>query len=287
MNDFGPQYARDDEFKAAARQHQSLYRQNVLRVGYSEYGNRLCDSAAGEYLNYYSELGVRAAVHKIGYVKKRDADMLRSEHIPFNLLFPLGSRPALLRSVLQQSLGIVLNAPYDLKIEWAPTPAANYLGDLTSFDTYIAGTGADGERVGIGIEVKYTEQSYRIGKSEAARVRCKDSSYWRTTHASGCFLNGGSDLLGSDKLRQIWRNHLLGLSMVLNKDLDQFYSVTLHPQGNAYIGDAVASYSELLEPHARTQVRAWTFESYIAALRGDPEIGAWKQYLQDRYLVAT
>jgi hypothetical protein len=52
MNDFGPQYAGDDQFKAAARHHQSRYRQNVLGAEYSEYGNRLCDSAAREYLNY-------------------------------------------------------------------------------------------------------------------------------------------------------------------------------------------------------------------------------------------
>jgi hypothetical protein len=83
MNDFGPQYAGDDQFKAAARHHQSRYRQNVLGAEYSEYGNRLCDSAAREYLNYYGGLGVQAAVRQIGYVKKRDADMLRSEHIPF------------------------------------------------------------------------------------------------------------------------------------------------------------------------------------------------------------
>jgi hypothetical protein len=181
----------------------------------------------------------------------------------------------------------VLNEPHELKIEWAPAPAAKYLGDLTSFDTYIAGTGSHGERIGIGIEVKYTEQSYRIGKTEAERVRRKDSSYWRTTRESECFLDGGSDVLGSDKLRQIWRNHLLGLGMRLKKDVDQFYSVTLHPAGNDYIAHALSAYTKLLEPHARPYVGGVTFENYIAALRGDPEIESWKQYLQCRYLVAS
>lgn len=282
MDENGPQYSLDDSFKAAARLHQSRYRAQVLGVDCSEYGNRLCDEAARARLNYYHGLGVREAVKT--YSKKRDADMLRSEHIPFNMLAPLASRHALLQLVLQQGLGIKLEPPFQLRIEWAPSPARDYLGDLTSFDTYIEGAGAQGERVGIGVEVKYTERAYRIGVSEAGRVRNQDSSYWSTTRNSGLYLPELRDQLGSDDLRQIWRNHLLGLAMVDRGDIQKFYSVTLHPVGNEHIANAVAAYRTRLHLHAREGVRAWTFEQYISVLQGDDSIEAWKQYLTRRYL---
>lgn len=282
MNENGPQYSLDDSFKAAARLHQSKYRAQVLGVDCSEYGNRLCDKAARALLNYYEGLGVRDAVKT--YSKKRDADMLRSEHIPFNMLAPLAHRPTLLQSVLQQGLGIWLEPPFDLRIEWAPSPAKAYLGDLTSFDTYIEGTGAQGARVGVGIEVKYTERAYRIGVSEAERVRNQDSSYWTMTRNSDVFLPDLREQLGNDDLRQIWRNHLLGLAMVDRGAIQSFYSVTLHPAGNQHMADAVTAYRERLCLHARERVRGWTFEEYVSGLHGDDSIEAWKQYLARRYL---
>ena len=47
----GKQYEKDDSFKKKARLHQAIYRANVLKGGFNEYGNRLIDGDA--YLNYY------------------------------------------------------------------------------------------------------------------------------------------------------------------------------------------------------------------------------------------
>lgn len=286
--DIGPQYLPDDDFKAAARLHQSRYRSEVLRVQYAEYGNRLNDVDARALLNYYEALGVREALrHRYpGYSKKRDADLLRSEHVPFNLLAPLATRPDLLKTVLAECFDVELQAPFDVKFEWAPEPAANYLGDMTSFDAYIAGRGLGGERVGIGIEVKYTEQGYRIGASEAKRVRSQQSTYWVMTRESGLFLERGCEQLGEDSLRQIWRNHLLGLAMVRRRDIDKFVSVTLYPVGNKHFSSALTKYQERLVETARRTVRGCTYEQYVDAIRGDADIEAWKQFLVRRYLVA-
>ena len=64
---------------------------------------------------------------------------LRSEHIPFNMLAPLASRPALMQMVLNEAFGLQLREPFQMKIEWAPSPAEKYLGDMTSFDAFIQG----------------------------------------------------------------------------------------------------------------------------------------------------
>lgn len=95
--EIGSQYGRDDSFKAAARLHQSTYRARVLDVDCEDYGNRLTDADGRALLNYYDGLGIREALRQRypQYSKERDADLLRSEHIPFNMLAPLADRPDL------------------------------------------------------------------------------------------------------------------------------------------------------------------------------------------------
>lgn len=285
--DFGPQYGLDDPFKAAARLHQSWWRADVLQVGWCAYGNRLNEADGRRLLNYYPGLGVREALAQryAGFSAKRDCDLLRSEHIPFNLLAPLSSRPALMLHVLSSAFGVELCAPLGPNFEWAPAPAAHYLGDLTSFDAYIEGNGPDGKLTGVGIEVKYTERGYRIGKSEAMRVADSDSTYWVVTRESGAFAGDAANELATDELRQIWRNHLLGLAMVRRRDIETFVSVTLYPSGNQHFTHALSRYRRHLAPWAQDSVRGCTFEHLISCLGGDAEVEAWKRYLEQRYLV--
>ena len=77
MRNIGPQYEPDDQFKAAARLHQSAYRANVLKVGFDQYGNRLTESAGRALLNYYDGLGLATKVpdlfqeSRCGYAQER------------------------------------------------------------------------------------------------------------------------------------------------------------------------------------------------------------------------
>lgn len=114
-------------------------------------------------------------------------------------------------------------------MEYAPEPKESYLNDGTAFDTYFEVIKAGGKKCGIGIEVKYSEQAYPVGKTEKVNVGDHDSPYWQTVRSSGSFLDADDSVFGSDSLRQIWRNHLLGLSMIQRGDVDEFYSVTLFP----------------------------------------------------------
>ncbi len=287
MSDIGPQYEHDDQFKAAARLHQSAYRATVLKVDFDEYGNRLTESAGRALLNYYDGLGVWEALRRRypTYSKKRDADMLRSEHIPFNLFAPLNGRPELTKRLFDQILGVGLLSPLQIELEWAPRPAEKYLGDRTSFDTYVKGTDESGRVVGVGIEVKYTEQGYRLGRAEALRVDDPQSTYWVTTRRSGVFTNSGCHLLATDDLRQIWRNHLLGLKMRAAGDLYRFISLTLYPAGNKHVAVALSRYQDLLTDEGKSGLLGCTFERYIDCLDGGAEIKEWKDFLRDRYLV--
>ena len=287
IKDIGPQYKKDDFFKAAARLHQSKYRAWVLKADYSEYGNRLTDVDGRALMNYYDGLGVREVLRQRypHYSKMRDADLLRSEHIPFNMLAPLVDRPELARMIISQAFGIELQRPYKVKLEWTPKPKEDYLNDMTSFDTYLQGTDINGELVGIGVEVKFTECGYAIGKTEAENVKDLDSAYWVITRESGIFSKDKINELIEDDLRQIWRNHLLGLAMIKHNDISKFVSLILYPSGNEHLKRALKRYQAHLKDTARNSVRGCTFEHYIDCLQGDSEIKKWKQYLIERYLI--
>lgn len=285
----GPQYENDDDFRKAARLHQSRYRAEILKVGFDEYGNRLTESDGRNFLNYYDRLGVRQVLQGRfpRYSRTRDADMLRSEHIPFNLFAPLTADPDLAQQVLGRITGIGLRPPVRIEFEWAPEPAEKYLGDRTAFDTYIAAQDEAGHAVGIGIEVKYTERGYELGKTEALRVNDPTSTYWTLTRNSGVFTDDRCPDLATDDLRQIWRNHLLGRAMQLAGDIDHFASITLYPPGNRHMGEAISRYRRLLTEEGRSSLLACTFEDYIAALSGNAEIQAWQAFLRQRYLVGA
>lgn len=287
QKDIGPQYAFDDSFKAAARLHQSRYRAKVLDVDYLDYGNRLTDVDGRALLNYYDGLGVREALRRRypKYSKERDSDLLRSEHIPFNLLAPLHGRRGLAQMVISDAFGMHLEGPFEVRFEWAPEPRDSYLGDETRFDTYVQGLDADGNKVGIGIEVKYTERGYGLGESEAKRVRDPGSTYWVATRKSGLFEANDSDDLASDDLRQIWRNHLLGSVMVGRGDIAKFVSMTLYPSGNVHFTRALAEYQGHLLASKRSSVLGCTYERFIECIHGDHEVEQWKRFLKQRYVI--
>ena len=284
--DIGEQYIKDDPFRAAARLHQSKYRANVLGVDWHIKGNRLKENDARKLLIYYDGLNVRESLRKRypNFSLHRDGDLLRSEHIPFNMFAPLLTNRVLAQQIIVSAFAIESHPPYQIRFEYAPERRI-HLNDATAFDTYISFRVNNSRNVAIGVEVKYTEGSYAIGRTEKQRVDDRNSSYWRVTWESGAFADPDNKALGSDDLRQIWRNHLLGLSMCLNGELDNFYSITLYPAGNHHFKDSIYKYQTLLKEEMRRKVYGCTYEQFIAAINGGDSILAWKQYLSERYLV--
>jgi len=283
----GNQYSLDDQFKAAARLHQSKYRAEVLKVNFNEYGNRLCEEDAKSLLNYYDKLNSRNMLRfrYPNYAKKRDADMLRSEHIPFNLLAPLITDRKSAIAIIKRAFGIECTEICCIKMEYAPESKENYLNDGTAFDTYIEVITAGGKKCSIGIEVKYTEQAYPVGKTEKLNVENHDSAYWQTARNSGAFIDPDDPVFGSDPLRQIWRNHLLGLAMIQQGDIDQFYSITLFPHGNNHFHKELPRYRSMLTDQERACVFGCTFEKLISSIDGSSDFLAWKEWLKRRYVV--
>lgn len=247
---------------------------------------------------------------------------LRSEHIPWNIFFPMSLSEDNMnhaKDIFNTIIGHVspelpiIKEIKAIKIEYAPRDehateepfTECYLNDRTSFDTYIEYIAEDGKTGGIGIEVKYTEEGYSPGdkEKEAAITDYKTHRYFEVMKESGYYIpdafmpnekhpNLWSPLV-CNELRQIWRNHLLGASMVQHGDISHFLSLHLYPQGNIHFhGDdthvgAVKNYKYWLAPEGEKTWTAITFEELFQIMQEnytDKKNRDWIEYLKERYL---
>lgn len=298
----GPQYPPDDEFKKRARIHQSKYRSEILGVDFDEYGNRLTEKDAKNGLNFHTGFSIFNQVKKRypNYNKGLYADMLRSEHIPFNFFIPLKENLALCKDIFNELLGgniqtidkkCIIDNGENIKIEFAPEPKESFLNDRTSFDTYIEYVHKDGNRGIIGIEVKYTEKEYVLknGSNEYANVSNKESLYFQVMKKANIYKPNTSDILITDEFRQIWRNHLLGESLLIaDSRFKYFSSVIFFPQGNKHFYNISRTYMENILLANDNHFVAVTYEQYFALCAkyaNNTDYKNWSNYLTQRYIL--
>jgi hypothetical protein len=199
----GPQHELDDVFKKKARLHQSLYREKALGVPFKDYGSRLTDEDAKKGLNYYQGLGVMKELRKRypRYNSCRDANLFRSEHIPFNLIAPLKKDIDFAKRVFNVFLDGLVHHVENIGMEWAPKPARDYLDDSTSFDAFVLFTQIDESKTGLGIEIKYTEGPTAPGDKEIRAINDSNSPYWVVTRKSNIYSKGVESKLKADGYR--------------------------------------------------------------------------------------
>jgi hypothetical protein len=189
-------------------------------------------------------------------------------------------------------LGGIIDHIIEIEIEYPEANHPEYLNDRTSFDTFVLYQHIDGSMGIIGIEVKYTEHSYQIGVKEKKEMDNPESLYYQRSRESGVFLvDDVTNLkpLTQDNYRQIWRNHLLGESILIEDRLkySHFHSLTFYPEGNTHFSKVIKEYRELLKPEHRERVQGITYERFFEICRKQrptEELGKWLEYLERRYL---
>ena len=294
------------EFKRKAREHQVKFREEILCVEYNKYPNVLNFSDARKGLVFYEGFREEILVELKKPVPKTSSapsgqmltNLLRSEHIPYNIFFPMihdlnGCKKLFNLIIGEERISIVL----EIIIEHHPEPIENYLSDHTAFDVYISYTNTDNKECGIGIEVKYTEKEYALkeGTSEYAHVKDEHGNtrlfgpYFNATNNSRYFKEEVThDILVTNKFRQIWRNHILGASMVQRGDIEQFTSITIYPEANIHFhNDAMPEYYELLSETGKDTFIPLTYEELFNLMDKflNVENGKeWNMYLKQRYL---
>ncbi len=255
--DIGPQYPKDRQldrtgFLEAARKHQSRFRAERLNLPFQNYGNFLTPEDAKAGRNFYPGFGVLYAARKRypTVSEKVYGNMLRSEHIPLNLFHPLNTDDAFRLKVFSTLLNRPMISIGEVQVEYAPSPSSDYLNDRSSFDAYVEYEDADGRAGLIGIEVKYTEREYPLeaGSKQEREVNDRTTPYFKVMSNSRIYREGCEAEMITDEYRQIWRNQLLGES-ILFKHSDRFAHATLltvFPEGNKHIIRACSGYKEFL-----------------------------------------
>ena len=315
-------YGGDNDYKRACRQHQAWFRENILKLQMGrnhstrqgtnetaeEFEHRrttetdiaiLTPADAARLMNfvpeYHEEIRKEFLEHRGGIPRDFGlmANMLRSEHVPYNIFVPM------MTDLLTASRCFSEILPHrDIKTirKWLIEYAPNTINDKTAFDVYVEYATSKGEKGVIGIEVKYTEEGYSVGNKEFSMMRDSQSAYSVTTRDSGCFLNNDPMQFNNPDFIQLWRNHILGLAMLQQGKADYFDSLTLYPSGNSHFHSSgshtgtVAAYEDLLTEKGKNTFHAITYEGFFKALRkhykSDRNL-SWLDYLETRYINIT
>lgn len=284
-------------FKERARRHQIKFREDVLGVGYDDHETILTDSDAKKGLIFFDGFKIlEAAEARYPYFKLNQAcyaNMLRSEHIPFNFFIPLSKNLEYARAVMNKFMGGVINNITDFRIEYAPDPE-KALRDKTSFDVFIEYRHASGGYGIIGIEVKYSEKEYPLkrGSKEEIDINNPESRYNMLTNKIALYRKEFIKKLKEDKFRQVWRNQLLGESMTRQNHPESRYkyftSIILYPEGNDHFRNLIPVYRSFLNRGYESSFIGVTYEDFIKTAREltvDTEYLRWLQYLKDRYII--
>jgi hypothetical protein len=284
-------------FKERARRHQIKFREDVLKVGYDGFETILTDADAQKGIIFFDGFKINEyAQNRYPHFKLKEAcfaNMLRSEHIPFNFFVPLSKNLEYARAVLNRFMSGVVNIITGIRIDYAPDPL-KAMKDKTSFDVFIEYRHASGGTGILGIEVKYTEREYPLVKKSKEDIEINDpgSVYYILTKKIGLYRKDDIPKLKTDEFRQAWRNQLLGESMTRKNNPDSKYeyftSIILYPEGNDHIGDIIPKYKSFLTPDHENSFKGITYEQFISAgreLAGDPGYLEWLQYLEERYIV--
>ena len=293
----GEQYSKDDKtdptgFLRRARLHQSAFRAEYLNLPFDTYGNYLTKEDGEKGNNFYDGFGIFDAVKNYcKYNKQLYSNLLRSEHIPFNFFIPLDKNRDYCKAVLSKILNTSILSINEIKIEYAPKPKKNYLNDRTSFDVYIEYSNPDGTKGIVGIEVKYTEKEYKLQSSSKQKqnISEKSSPYYTVTNNCQVYKPDAISVLVTDKFRQLWRNQILGESILLSdRDIFQYFtSLILYPSGNSHFKKTSKEYIELLTSNNNKFI-ALTYEDFFELLTKycpDTKYSYWINYLRTRYIV--
>lgn len=313
-------YGGDSEYRKACRLHQAWFRENILKLKMGrnrstrqgsnetaeEFEHRrttetdiaiLTKEDAARLMNFvpeYQEEIRNALCENRGSIPTDFglmANMLRSEHVPWNIFVPMMTDRAAAAKCFSEILrNRDIKTIRNWKIEYAP----NTIQDRTAFDVYVEYETAKGEIGVIGIEVKYTEEGYSVGKKEFYMMQNPESAYSITTRNSGCFINNDPLQFNTPDFIQVWRNHLLGLAMLQQGKADYFDSLTMYPSGNTHFHSyddhtgVIEAYEELLTDKGKDTFHAITYEDFFNVLRKyykSPRSLSWLEYLEKRYII--
>jgi len=262
-------------------------------------GTKLLDGDAEAGSNFLTPLIFQVAQERVATQQPHETlddkrlyrDLLSSMPMAFNL-FGEALRPEneVSRQALATLFGVSTDDPSDIIFEWSPARRSpEYTRDRTAFDVALRIGSEAAPRTVVGIETKYHEHSAKEAKPSknkpGALARYEEQTEFlvHVAEKSGVLKTGWQDSVLNTDLRQIWRDHLLALSMRANPSAwtaDTRY-VLLYPSRNVSFETASAAYSKLLID-GDTSFQALALEGVVDAAFAHG--GSTKERFVQRYL---
>jgi hypothetical protein len=153
----------------------------------------------------------------------------------------------------------------------------NIPADRSAFDVFVRYEDESKEDCFFGFEVKYSE-ALNDDPSKG------NTRYDEVAKESGIFKPETIQVLKERPLQQIWRDHLLALSMFIsNNDYKRGDFIYLLPSGNVKCWQAIEKYQSTFKPGKETFFRTLTLEAIVAAIK-KYSAETWVREFEERYL---
>jgi len=205
-------------------------------------------------------------------------NLLSSQPLAFNLIAELSEDLDRATRVFQQVLGKPVDRVTSITFEHSPGRGdVRFTGDHSAMDVFVEYT-VGSKRGFIGIEVKYAEHL----KDKPATYK---ERYTDVAVASGAFTPAALEKLKDmpKSIEQIWRDHLLCLSMVQDSEgtYDEGMFTFLYPSENPECAVAVLRYEKLLAD--KSSFKAVHMEDLVKAI-ADTGAAEFAEKFRQRYL---
>ncbi len=303
--------ATDTRFRASARLLQSLWRERAgLKVGTHTQphgrrrtlGNRLAAlpaAAGGNFLSpeirhlarreqAYREPGAQIDAARLW------GNLLSSMPLAFNLFGHLKLHPDVAERFVADLFPDLAGKVAQIQFEHSPAPGdPAFTADGTAFDAFITIRRPDGTKAFLAIEVKYAESM----TEPPARHRPR---YDDLSLTSNLFIDPDSADLRANPLQQLWREHMLALTLLSNGLYDDGRFILLAPRLNSDVQRAASRYRQhladpIVNPDAAGDTNTpatvpflnITLEDVAETLRQNPDAAPFAQRFIDRYLDFT
>ncbi len=296
-------YPSDTEFSALARLLQSKWRE---KKSYEplKLGNFLdVDFAKETRANFLTEKIKELVTSEIKKAKKEGAligepriwnNLLSSQPLCFNLFGELHYDIDKATTFFKKLFPGRVSTVERILFEHSPGRRnIEYTGDSSAFDVFVEYLNHKNEKCFIGIEVKYAESLKEETPQKAnENFRNHETEYKRLT-TEECFIPNAINYLQKVPLSQIWRDHLLSISMLKHSrnDYSEGFFVFLFPERNTQCQEGVNAYQKYLladnKDKSKTGFYPEHLETFINALietYKDVPDNDWTKELKQRYL---
>lgn len=254
----------DNAFTSNARLWQSKWREeNKIPIGMYrgiEIGSLInYDYAFAHMANFISEHTkdfIRMELPRLETTPVFDTNrfltnLLSSQPLCFNLFCELKKQLNIATIIFQKLLqNVDINEIIKIDYEYSPGRGnIKFTKDNTAFDVFIEYFQSNGKKCFLGIEVKYTE-TLNEDKQEKI-IKYDKERYKELTIKSGMFKNISTENFKKPQLWQIWRDHLLSISMLKESEVlyeyERGYFIYLYPSQNTQCNEGIKMYKKYLK----------------------------------------